>query len=467
MTRRDFQGRRHPRGRGRGRGRENGHGNGNTVPSASAPPAAPASLQKELIRGECHALCPAKEAAERARTQELSRFERPAADGRDLVAVKKYRRAAAGRDVWDPLELRPSPVLLRTLRHLFTTVLPWPRSGFDAWGQRESARPAEFLAVYHFVNDRVRSVRQDFTVQRIEDGTLVTALQQAARFYLLAGMRSVQLLDGVKRQQDWSDKLNDEQLASALSQLQALYGLHELAGFDHEDVPELKDAGEFVAYDLLLHADEPQDVAWMLLKLSPKLRKLDEVQRALRAFVALQTDDFHAFFAEFGAMSLLERAAALRHLPRVWDRGLRMINKGFGKQDRFPLEELARWMHLADPNSEGEGGELAERFCSAMNIQTQRHSPPPPPIPNHNDEVADTWEIVDELVSSPSVKKPSSIGFAQFKLAPLPDRMDPEATRPLLREVVNRIEATLAAKDALWTTTELIMGKAQAISTSG
>lgn len=79
--------------------------------------------------------------------------------------------------------------------------------------------------------------------QRVEDGTLVTALQQAARFYLLAGLRSVQLLDGVKTQQDWSDKLNDEQLASALSQLQALYGLHELAGFDHEDVPELKDAG--------------------------------------------------------------------------------------------------------------------------------------------------------------------------------------------------------------------------------
>lgn len=130
-----------------------------------------------------------------------------------------------------------------------------------------------------------------------------------------------------------------------------------------------------MAYDLLLHADEPQDVAWMLLKLSPKLRKLPIVQRALRAFVALQTDDFRAFFAEFGAMSLLEQAAALRHLPKVWDRGLRMMNKGFGKQDRFPLEELARWMHLADPESEGEG-ELAERLCNAMKIQAQRHPPP-------------------------------------------------------------------------------------------
>ncbi|KAE8901169.1 hypothetical protein PF005_g17914 [Phytophthora fragariae] len=465
MTRaRDFQGRRHPRGH-RGRGR--GNGNGNFPLFARAPPPAPASLQQEPIRGGCQALCPPKEAADRARTQELSRFERPSAAAacRDLVAVKKYRRAAAGRDVWDPLELRPPPVLLRTLRHLFTTVLPWPRSGFDAWEQRGSARPAEFLAVYHFVNDRFRSVRQDSTVQRIEDGTLVTALQQAARFYLLAGMRSVQVLDGVKTQQDWSDKLNDEQLASALSQLQALYGMHELAGFDHEDVPELKNAGEFVAYDLLLHAGESQDVVWMLLKLSPKLRQLPEVQRALRAFVALQTDDFHAFFAEFGAMSLLERAAALRHLPKVWDRGLRMINKGFGKQDRFPLEELARWVHLAHPDSEGEGGELAERLCNAINIQTQRHPPPVQPLTPSDNEVADSWEIVDDLTLS--VKKPSSIGFAQFKLSPLHERVDSEAVRLLLRDVVNRTEETLAASNALLTTTELIVGTAQETSISG
>ncbi|GMF58619.1 unnamed protein product [Phytophthora fragariaefolia] len=435
----------------------NGRGTRNAAPNAPDPPAAPASLQQAPIRGECQRLCPPKEAAERAKTRDLSRFERPAAHCDDLVAVKKYRRAAAGRDGWDVRELRPSTVLLRTLRHLFGSVLPWPRSGFDAWGQRGAAQATEFLAVYHFVNDRVRSVRQDFTVQRIEDAALVTALQQAARFYLLAGMRAVQLLGGVKTQQDWSDKLNDEQLASALSQLQALYGMHELAGLDHEDVPELKEAGEFVAYDLLLHAHEPQDVAWMLLKLSPKLRGLPEVQRALRAFVALQTENFHAFFAEFGAMSLLERAAALRHLPKLWDRALRLINKGFGKQDRFPLEELARWIHLADPNSEGEGGELAELICSAMNIQTQRYPPPPPLTSSDADEVADSWEVIEGLnqVSSISVKKPSSIGFVQFKLAPLHDRMDSEMVRQLVRNVANRVEA----KDALLTTSELIMGQ--------
>ncbi|KAG2765513.1 hypothetical protein PC129_g9216 [Phytophthora cactorum] len=447
MTRRGVPGRgrsRYPRARCRGN-----HSND--------PPSAPVSLQQGPICGECQALCPPKEEAERARTQELSRFERPTANAQALVPVKKYRRAAAGRDVWDPLELRPALVLLRTLRHLFSTVLPWPQSGFDAWEERGSTQAAEFLAVYHFINDRIRSVRQDFTVQRIEDASLVTALQQAARFYLLAGLRSVQLLDNVKNQQDWSDKLNDEQLASALSQLQVLYSMHELAGFSHEDVPELKDAGEFIAYDLLLHADMPQDVAWMLLKLSSKLRGRPPVQRALRAFIALQTDDFHAFFVQFNAMTMLERAASLRHFSKIWTRSLHMINKGVGKQDRFPLEELARWMCLADPQTEGEGGELAERLCNALNIQTQRHSPRPPTRTNNTD-VADSWEIVDQIsdqVASLTMTKPSSIGFVQLKLAPLHDDVDSDTVRHLLHHVAFRTEDDFAGK---YSTTELIVG---------
>ncbi|CAI5734877.1 unnamed protein product [Peronospora farinosa] len=411
------------------------------------------------IRGECQTLCPLKEKVERSRTHELSRFECPTADFQGLEAIKKYRRAAAGRDVGDASELRPASVLLRTLRHLFTTVLSWPQSGFDG---HEPARSDEFLAVYHFVNDRIRSVRQDFTVQRIEDASLVTALQQISRFHLLARLRSMQLL----KAQEWSDKLNDEQLTSALSQLQVLYKVH---GFvpEHEDVPELKETGAFVAYNLLLHADNPQNVAWMVRKCSLKLRAMPMVQRALRTFVALQTDDFAAFFTELNAMTLLERAASLHHLEKVWTRSLRMINKSFGKQDRFPLEDLARWMNLVDRHSEHEGSELAERLCNALNIQTQRHRPPPLPTRSDTGTVAESWEQVDDgladQVVSLSVTKPSSLGFAQFKLAPLYDQLDSDAARLLLRGVALRIENNSADKNALVTTTELIMGTAQDI----
>ncbi|CAH0514900.1 unnamed protein product [Peronospora belbahrii] len=107
---------------------------------------------------------------------------------------------------------------------------------------------------------------------------------------------------------------------------------------DQDDSEQRKDAEEFIGYDLLLHADEPQHVAWMLRKHSSKLRSLPMVQRALRTCVALQTDDFNAFFIEFHAMTLLEQAASLRHLVRVWTRSLHMMNKS------FPANRIAfRW----------------------------------------------------------------------------------------------------------------------------
>lgn len=75
-------------------------------------------------------------------------------------------------------------MLLETLQHLFARVLPWRGCGFD-WrgpGSEEEEgdsvteavgglaisperEQADFLALYHFVSDRVRSVRKDLTIQ--------------------------------------------------------------------------------------------------------------------------------------------------------------------------------------------------------------------------------------------------------------------------------------------------------------
>lgn len=92
------------------------------------------------------------------------------------LAVKKYRRAAAGQVELDRTELRPPHVLLYTLQHLFTNVLLWPGCGFDWPGgpPNDSSSSSlvvtgreqmDFLALYHFISDRVRSVRKDFTIQ--------------------------------------------------------------------------------------------------------------------------------------------------------------------------------------------------------------------------------------------------------------------------------------------------------------
>jgi hypothetical protein len=113
-------------------------------------------------------MCSERERRERDKHKEISRFER--LDG-DVLTVKKYRRAAAGSvATLEPDEVRPPRVLLATLRHLFLAVLPWQGGGLALSGDGDgdaaaTGVPSDFLALYEFLSDRIRSVRQDFTVQ--------------------------------------------------------------------------------------------------------------------------------------------------------------------------------------------------------------------------------------------------------------------------------------------------------------
>lgn len=59
-------------------------------------------------------------------------------------------------------------MLLETLNHLFTKILNREGHGFD-WSTGLTATslqsPKAFLHLYHFLYDRLRSIRQDFVVQ--------------------------------------------------------------------------------------------------------------------------------------------------------------------------------------------------------------------------------------------------------------------------------------------------------------
>lgn len=96
--------------------------------------------------------------------------------------------------------------------------------------------------------------------QRIEDASAVQVLERSARFYILAGFRARQLLSPAQqREGDWSETLNEQQLASALAQLHELY---------RKQVDDGSPAsGEFVAYDLLLHIDDPRAVRCVVVEL--------------------------------------------------------------------------------------------------------------------------------------------------------------------------------------------------------
>ncbi|KAF1318050.1 Nuclear protein export factor, partial [Globisporangium splendens] len=413
------------------------------------------------IAGSCAHMCPRAEVHERTRTREISRFERPAPHMRssqqgkptNYLAVKKYRRPAAGRIDIDPTQLRPPRVLLQTLEHLFTDVLLWPGCGFD-WqspnadakprGKATPSEPSEFLALYHFVSDRVRSVRQDLTVQRIEDVVAVEAMEQIVRFYALASLRARQVLPpqpSGHEHAEWSEKLNDQQLASALAQLQVLYRKNDLNEEGSDDTSESQ--SEFVAYDTLLHADDPRAISLMLLQVPERIRRSPAVKRALTLFVALQLQDFHTFFRLFSIASPLEKSLLLKHLPAMWKSSVEMMSKAFGKQDRFPLDEFATWLKLLDHIE-------AQVLCNAMNLHMEetQQSETIPSTP----KVIESWEE-DEAAAAPPVAPP--VGFIRFKIAPLNGEIDRALTQRLLVDMAKRIQR-LEIEEQLQSASDLV-----------
>uniref|UniRef100_K3WBH6 SAC3/GANP/THP3 conserved domain-containing protein n=1 Tax=Globisporangium ultimum (strain ATCC 200006 / CBS 805.95 / DAOM BR144) TaxID=431595 RepID=K3WBH6_GLOUD len=408
----------------------------------------------------CAHMCPRAEVLERSRTNEISRFERPAPHMRSPqhgsldvfgLAVKKYRRPAAGRIEIDPTQLRPPRVLLETLAHLFTDVLLWPGCGF-AWhapnaheddanaNPRGRATASEFLALYHFISDRVRS--------RIEDDVAVQALEQIVRFYVLASLRARQLLPpqpSGHEHVEWSEQLNDQQLASALSQLQVLYRKNDALDEGTNGGGDSSESqSEFVTYDILLHADDPRAISLMLLQVPERVRRSPAVKRALTLFVALQLQDLHSFFRLFSIASPLEKSLLLKHLPAMWKSSVEMMSKAFGKQDRFPLDEFAKWLHLS-------GHIEAQMLCNAMNLHMEetQQLDAVPSIP----KVTESWEDGDAAALEPPVAPP--VGFIRFKLVPLNAEIDRALTQRLLVDMAKRIQR-LEIEERLQSASDLV-----------
>ncbi|DBA04427.1 TPA: hypothetical protein N0F65_010023 [Lagenidium giganteum] len=344
-------------------------------------------------------MCAPSEQRERRRMHEMSRFEQPppGADDPGCWMIKKYRRPAAGRVDIQVKELRPPSTLRNVLQHLCVNVLPWKACGFDDLACTDSTAH-DFLALYHFISDRFRSVRQDFTIQRARDATLVAALETIARFHILAAARAFQLVPHTD--QEWSDTLNDQQLASALSQLRALYKI---------DPTLAANEGEFVAYDVLLHLHDPNAVSLLLLNAKKtRAKQSEQMKRALVVFVAFQTQDFHRFFRVFSQMTIFEKLLLLRHLPSVWTSTLSLINKAFGKIDKFQLAELAQWTHLNDI-------EHVDMLCTSLNVHVERPT--------------DAWDDQD------SSKPTESAYFAKFKVNPLKEDIEKLIQRKLIVHV--------------------------------
>ena len=166
--------------RGRGRGRSTHRGGAGTSASGGAVASrntssftrsfedASDSSSTAAVVGKCIDFCPAKELKLRVRERLLHRYE-VGGEGR-LRPVKEYSRPAAGQVPPDGDSVRTPDTLMDCVRYLVREVL----------GPRVRVKE-EQMEIYDFVFDRLRAVRQDLVVQRVNDSTSMAILSICVR----------------------------------------------------------------------------------------------------------------------------------------------------------------------------------------------------------------------------------------------------------------------------------------------
>ena len=150
--------------------------------------------------------------------------------------VKKFRRAAAGLEEQLPSNLRPPTVLKRTCDYLFNDVIG----------------NAQALAhVHHFVWDRTRAIRNDFSIQQVtkpdELRIAVECYERIARFHILS-LHQLALPERPYSKYDWQQER--EQLDRTLLSLIQYYE-------DSRGRIALPNEAEFRAYCVIFQLQDP------------------------------------------------------------------------------------------------------------------------------------------------------------------------------------------------------------------
>ena len=150
--------------------------------------------------------------------------------------VKKFRRAAAGIDEQLPSDLRPPSTLKMTVEYLFDNIV---------------ANAASLGSVHHFVWDRTRAIRNDFSIQQITKPAdveiAIECYERIARFHILS-LHQLAVPDKPYDKYDWYQER--EQLDRTLLSLMQYYD-------DSRGRVQCKNEAEFRAYLIIFQAQDP------------------------------------------------------------------------------------------------------------------------------------------------------------------------------------------------------------------
>ncbi|XP_035732673.1 SAC3 domain-containing protein 1-like [Vespa mandarinia] len=308
----------------------------------------------ETINGICLLMCPEKERWMREKEGLLHRFEidektkhlkKPKADPNKII--KSFSRPAAGQIMTDPSLLRPGPVLLSTIKYLFTKIL--------------TRTDVDWVHIYDFTFDRLRAIRQDLVIQRIGTIMSIQLLEPIVRFHTYAAQRLCE-----RNISEFDPKINDQHLLECIKQLLILYDtVNKTEKLElHEDIEVLTlidNRAEMEALYILLNIGDISALN-RALSLPEKLRKLEEIRLATNISIAWYLRNYVRVFRLIQKLRPILVCAAMCNLKNMRRNVLQIMSSGYNNKIlTFPglkLQELILYKDI----------EKLENDCKLFNL---------------------------------------------------------------------------------------------------
>ncbi|KAM7319048.1 hypothetical protein ACRRTK_022160 [Alexandromys fortis] len=278
--------------------------------------------------GTCLDMCPEKERYLRETRSQLSVFEVvPGTDQVDhAAAVKEYSRSSADQEEPLPHELRPSAVLSRTMDYLVTQIMDQKEGSLRDW--------------YDFVWNRTRGIRKDITQQHLCDPLTVSLIEKCTRFHIHCAHFMCE-----EPMSSFDAKINNENMTKCLQSLKEMYqDLRNKGVFCTSEA-------EFQGYNVLLNLNKG-DILREVQQFHPDVRNSPEVNFAVQAFAALNSNNFVRFFKLVQSASYLNACLLHCYFNQIRKDALRALNVAYTVSTQrstvFPLDGVVRMLLFRD-----------------------------------------------------------------------------------------------------------------------
>ncbi|XP_029637790.1 SAC3 domain-containing protein 1-like [Octopus sinensis] len=305
---------------------------------------------RDYIVGTCLTMCPHKEIIFREKERLLHRFETKRdrdINGGILRAerskmVKEYSRAAAGKAEHKPCQLRPAPVLQKTVKYLLSSLIETELKIGSCW-----------LDIYEYVFDRLRAVRQDMIIQNIIGSPAIDILEKMVRFFVYSAYR----LCDEKAGQKFDPVINNTHLLECFKRLLSLYeeGTLEICcnRVEFESLYQIINLGHSEALNHYYELDS-------------EIRNKVPLKIAYQTSIAYHLNNYIRVLRQFQSFSdVISRCALHQHFLPVRKQALITMSVAYSsKQCRYPIYKLTRILNI-------DNDDLTKSLCRLHSVDIQ------------------------------------------------------------------------------------------------